>query len=234
MSNRVYNGVVIPPADLTPCGRLTASPESFYTSACAEADRLATAIGLHAGSAILDIGCGVGRLPIGLLATKHAFATYHGIDVDRTRVAWCDVNLAPQDHRLSFRFINVRNDRYNPHGAATLSLDIADSSIDIVYLYSVFSHLLQEDVENYLAIFRRILKPGGVCFTTMFVADGVPPCTENPPDFGPLQWAGRLHCVLYSRENWAAMLRAAGLAVSKTEPDVNIDGQTGYYLVHQS
>jgi SAM-dependent methyltransferase len=230
MENRFHQGTIIPPEDLTPCGRLTATPEQFYLSACQEADRLKNEMDLAEKSTILDIGCGAGRLPIGLLARQTPFLSYLGVDVDAKRIKWCNRNLKTKDNRLAFQFVDIKNDRYNPGGKDQFDLGIDGKKFDVIYLYSVFSHLMQGDVAKYLQIFRSVITDFGRCFVTMFVADNVPPCTENPPDFGVLQWQGRLHCVLYSRENWESMVRRAGLEITKIVPEVNIDGQTAYHL----
>ena len=181
-------------------------------------------------STILDIGCGAGRLPIGLLARQTPFLFYLGVDVDPARIKWCNKNLRTKDKRLAFQFVDIKNDRYNPAGKDQFDLGIGDKKFDVIYLYSVFSHLMQGDVEKYLESFRYTLTDCGRCFVTMFVADNVPPCTENPPDFGVLSWQGRLHCVLYNRENWERMVEQAGLEITNVIPEVNIDGQTAYYL----
>jgi SAM-dependent methyltransferase len=228
--NRRWRGMVIPPAVLTHCGRLTDTPEKFHASACAEADRLTQQLGLNASSRLLDIGCGAGRLAIGLLARNAAFNTYLGIDVSQVRIEWCQRNLSPRDRRLGFQYLNMRNARYNPQGDLTAGVELPRAGFDIIYLYSVFSHLLAADVQQYLQRIARALHERGRCFATAFVADGVPPVTENPAGFGPLQWSGPLHCVLYSRDAWHEMLRSAGLAIETTIPEINIDGQTGYVL----
>ena len=57
MKNRLHQGMIIPPSDLTPCGRLTATPEQFYLSACDEADRLKNEMDLAAESTILALRC---------------------------------------------------------------------------------------------------------------------------------------------------------------------------------
>jgi cyclopropane fatty-acyl-phospholipid synthase-like methyltransferase len=222
--------MIIPPSDLTPCGRLTATPEQFYSSACEEADRLKDEMKLTAESTILDIGCGAGRLPIGLLARQMSFQSYLGLDVDRKRITWCEENLAAKDKRLAFQFVDIKNERYNPAGKDRFNIGLSGKKFDIIYLYSVFSHLMQRDVEKYLNVFHDSLTVNGSCFVTMFVADNVPPCTENPADFGVLKWEGRLHCVLYSRTNWESMVRSAGLEITNIVQQVNIDGQTAYYL----
>jgi SAM-dependent methyltransferase len=230
LENRTWNGALIPPAPITPCGHLTDSAEKFYNSACEEADRLAADIGLNENTSVLDIGCGVGRLPIGLLARAAPFSFYLGVDVDKGRVDWCLNNLMPKDARLHFQFIDMHNARYNPNGGEKLNLALPPSCIDIVYIYSVFSHLIEPDAKEYLDVIARLLRPNGVCFLTMFVADNVPPVTENPKGFGPFDWVGPLHCVLYERSWWLRMTASSGLKVVSEIPMVNTDMQTGYLL----
>jgi len=232
--NRSWNDVLIPPAEITPCGHLTETAEKFYLSACEEADRLSADIGLNSETSIVDIGCGVGRLPIGIIARRAPFSHYLGIDVDSVRIAWCRKYLSAQDPRLHFQVMDMHNARYNPLGREPLKLDLPPSSIDIVYLYSVFSHLVEEDSIAYLSLIRRLLRrDGGVCFATAFVADGVPPVTENPANFGPFPWVGPLHCVLYERSHWLKLIELSGLQVFREVPLVNTDQQTGYYLARR-
>jgi SAM-dependent methyltransferase len=230
MTSRQWKGVLLPPASLTPCGRLTDTPENFYLSACQEADRLAREFGLSETSEILDIGCGVGRLAIGIKARGLAFGSYLGIDVSSKRIEWCVSNLAPTDNRLKFRFIDMKNERYNPSGRIGLNLSLPNDSVDVVYNYSVFTHLPEGDMREYLKLISDVLRPSGKCFVTMFVADGVPPVTHNPTNFAPIKWTGPLHCVLYERSYWLEILKAAGFEVVREEQEINIDGQTGYIL----
>ena len=39
----------------------------------------------------------------------------------------------------------------------------------LVILTSVFTHMLPDEVENYLKEIARVLKPGGLCFSTFFL-----------------------------------------------------------------
>jgi SAM-dependent methyltransferase len=232
MENRTWNGVVLPPRDLTPCGRLVDTPEKFYLSACEEADRLVSELIRDEHCHVLDIGCGAGRLAIGLRARDVKFERYVGVDVSRSMIDWCAQQLASIDPRLSFIHIDMRNARYNPAGEAGIkALDqLGDEAFDAVNLYSVFSHMAADDVRGYLAFIRRVLRRNGACFLTMFVADDVPPMTENPPGYGGLKWAGPLHCVLYDRQYLLTLLREAGLEIVKEIPEINIDGQTGFVI----
>jgi SAM-dependent methyltransferase len=221
---------LIPPAHITPCGHLTDTPEKFYRSACEDADRLTRDIGFTADTRILDIGCGVGRLPIGLLGRKLPFAFYLGTDVSKVRIDWCVDALSKADGRLHFQFLDIHNERYNPGGTAAPVIPLPPGSVDVVNLYSVFSHLLEADTRAYLAQIADVLRPGGQCFLTMFVGDNVPSVTENPADFAPLPWSGPLHCVRYNGGYWRQMVQDAGLSVLRDIPLINVDGQTAFYL----
>ncbi|MBJ7968179.1 class I SAM-dependent methyltransferase, partial [Bacillus cereus] len=43
---------------------------------------------------------------------------------------------------------------------------IRDNSLDIIFAYSVFSHLSEETAENWIKEFSRILRPGGIFIAT--------------------------------------------------------------------
>jgi ubiquinone/menaquinone biosynthesis C-methylase UbiE len=45
----------------------------------------------------------------------------------------------------------------------------AENFFDLVILTSVFTHMMPEDVDNYLSQIERVLKPGGKCFATFFI-----------------------------------------------------------------
>jgi SAM-dependent methyltransferase len=229
-ANREWHGAVIPPADIVPCGRLTRTAEKFFTTGCADADRLIRDAGLDPSSAILDIGCGAGRLPIGLLARDAPFASYLGVDVSQIRIDWCARNLSARDPRLRFQRIGMRNERYNPDGSAGLDLQVEPASFDVAFLYSVFSHMREPDVRAYLELIARALRPGGLCFVVMFTDSNVPPVTENPADFAPMEWRGPLHCVRYDDSYWRGMVEDAGLTILRRIPDFNPDSQTAFYL----
>ncbi len=228
--SRKWQGAVIPPAGIVPGARLKGSAEEFYTTACADADRLIRDAGLNPSSAILDIGCGAGRLPIGLLARDAPFSHYLGVDVSLPRISWCVQNLSANDARMQFRCIDMHNERYNRHGSPGLDLEVQPASFDVAFLYSVFSHMREPDVRAYLDLIARALRPGGLCFVVMFTDSDVPPVTENPTDFTPLNWRGPLHCVRYEISHWRAMVEEAGLTVLRQIPDFNRDGQTAFYL----
>jgi hypothetical protein len=75
-----------------------------------------------------------------------------------------------------------------------------------------------------------VLAPEGRCTVTAFVEEGIADWEENPADYGPLDWTGRLHCVLYERQFFESMLSDAGLVVEVFVHGDETDGQSLYAL----
>src|SRR5689334_6338182 len=109
----VYNNVTIPAKQYRLGGTSFHDDAYFLASAQSEAERLVTNFGLTRQSHILDIGCGVGRLAIGLISQLGGVAYYRGIDVNRTYIRWCETHIARRYPGFQFIHIDVRNLRYN-------------------------------------------------------------------------------------------------------------------------
>lgn len=223
-----HEGVRLPPPHLRFCGPEFQDDGYFLASARREALRLAAEAGLTSGSRVLDVGCGPGRLAIGLLDLPGGVAEYLGLDVHRPSIEWCRRNLGRANPAFLFHHLDVRNDRYNPGGsqpAGAVRLPAESGSHDVANLYSVFSHMLPSDVEGYLHELRRILSPGGALFFTAFVEAGVPEVSVNPPGY-VRSWGGPLHCVRYERGYLERMLDEAGFAVEKLAHGTETDRQS--------
>ena len=99
----------------------------------------------EAMKAILDFGCGCGRV------MRHWPADggpeVYGCDYNPSLVAWCAESLAPA--RVT------RNELAPP-------TPYVSESFDLVYALSVFSHLDESLQRDWLAEFRRLLRPGGL------------------------------------------------------------------------
>jgi SAM-dependent methyltransferase len=227
-----YGKHTLPAAHLRLCGTEFRDDGRFLESAREEAVRLVSHLGLNRDSELLDIGCGFGRLAIGILECVGEPERYCGIDVSEAAVAWCNRRIARAHPAFTFVRLDVMNERYNPGGkqsASTFHLPFPDSAFDIGYAYSVFSHMELADIDHYLAELHRVLRPGGRAFVTMFVADDVPDVTLNPAD-GDRGWHGPLHCVRFRRSFIEARMREAGFALDAVSIGTETDGQTGYYL----
>lgn len=227
------SGLPLPPVPLRAGGTHFRANRDFVAAARAEARRLIDTAGLDAGSRVLDLGCGAGRLAIGIVAELGAIRSYCGIDVGAPVVAWCERHLAPRAPCLEFRRVDVRNERYNPTGSEMgqgYRLPVGDASVDIVHAYSLFSHMVAADVVAYVGEVRRVLAAGGRAVVTAFVEDDVPAQTSNPAGYGPRTWRGALHCVLFERRFFDALLADAGLRTVDFRHGGETDGQSLYVL----
>ncbi len=131
-------------------------------------------------SRIVDIGSGCGKSAAALRDFQYADARfsghYYGFDIDRDQVEWCKRNF-PSSH-FTFTTVDGKNTLYPSSGNAlmegTRSLTVCeDGSIDFVFSQSLFSHLLEEDLEGYLKESYRVLRAGGTMCMTFFCLEDV-------------------------------------------------------------
>jgi len=182
---------------------------------------------------ILDVGCGAGRLAYGLIAAEAPIGRYEGVDVMAAPIDWCAQTISPGHDAYQFRTIDVYNERYNPAGAKVATdaaLPFDDGSFDLVYAFSVFSHMLTADVRAYLLEFARLLAARGVVMITAFVEDGVPDEAVNPVGYQEIAWGGALHCVRFSRAHVEKMIEGAGLRIGRFDHAAAEDGQSRLIL----
>ena len=230
----LHGSAVLPAKHLRYCGHKFKDDEYFLASAKAEAERLVKQTNLSRQSRILDLGCGVGRLPLGIIAKEFEIESYWGLDVDERSIRWCKKHIQPEHPNFQFLHTDVRSERYNPKGTkscTTFRLPFDDQSLDIIYSYSVFSHMLTEDVRIYTGEFKRVLAPSGSAFLTAFVEDNVPDVIENPVGY-KMAWNGVLHCVRYNGTFLSHVFTNAGLQISNFVYGQETDGQSAFYLAH--
>jgi ubiquinone/menaquinone biosynthesis C-methylase UbiE len=223
---------LLPPRKLRFCGNEFKDDAYYLKSAQLEARRLVERCGLKKESRVLDIGCGPGRLAIGIAAEVGPIASYTGLDVYQPAVDFCLQNLKPQHGWQDFVHLDLANDRYNPSGRvidAGVRLPVESGSVDVVNLYSVFSHMTYGDVVAYLAEMRRVLAAEGRVFMTAFIEENVPNFSINPPGYRE-EWEGALHCVRFEREFFADMLGEAGLKLVDWVHARETNGQSALYV----
>jgi SAM-dependent methyltransferase len=222
------SAAALPPRKYRMGGEHFKDDQAFIRTAVRDAKRLQKYAGLTADSALLDWGCGAGRLAVGIREHFGRIRDYHGVDVQPALIAWADEHLAGDGYR--FTCLDVSNARYNPDGSEHHTLGAEPVSIDVLYAYSVFSHMNDVDTPAYLRLIAEALKSGGFAFLTCFVEEGVSEWTENPDNYGPLTWQGRLHCTRFSRQHFESHIRAAGLTVDRFIYGLETDGQSLYVL----
>lgn len=131
-------------------------------------------------SNIVDIGCGCGRIAAILrdynLGEGFRFKGYYtGIDIDQEAIDWCREHFPPDYFSFIISGYNssVYTNDYNKNKLKEniLILPIQSESQDFVFSLSLFTHLLEIDVINYLEETYRILKKDGVTNMSFFSYD---------------------------------------------------------------
>jgi SAM-dependent methyltransferase len=123
---------------------------------------------------VLDVGCGVGRMAVAMAGYLDQGARYRGFDIVPEGIEWCRKTVTARYPNFEFRHADIYNEEYNPRGvlrAADFVFPYADGEFDFVFLTSVFTHMLPDDIKHYMAEIHRVLRPGGRCLITWFVLD---------------------------------------------------------------
>lgn len=158
----------LPPPELR---FMDASAEAMLRTADSLAQSLVEWGVMVPGATVLDIGCGYGRLAYGLLR-QGGLGRYVGLDILPRHIGWLQQNLLPVLPAGSeFRLTDVANGRYNPAGSvATDAVAFpAIAAPGAVVLFSVFTHMVADDITNYLRAIAAILAPGITGCATFFL-----------------------------------------------------------------
>src|SRR5437764_210623 len=99
---------------------------------------------------VLDFGCGCGRFLAGWVMRSSPMRL-RGCDYNPTLVQWCNEHIPGVEVR-----VNKLGEK----------IPFPDSSFDLVYLLSVFTHLTVAEQKRLIGEFRRILRPGGYVYVT--------------------------------------------------------------------
>lgn len=146
-------------------------------------DLLLTYASVTPDSRVLEIGCGCGRIAFAL-AEQLNDGNYVGMDVEKIALEGAKANLFLYKKGFKFDLLDVKNDAYNPEGkyaASEYIFPYSEKSFDVVFMISVFTHMLTDEVHNYTKEISRLLKPRGRCFLTSFLSD------DRNPQFFPFR-----------------------------------------------
>ncbi|MEM1379244.1 MAG: class I SAM-dependent methyltransferase [Pseudomonadota bacterium] len=146
-------GRPLPPASLMVSVSGEADWQAFLSTGKQHADILNACArdagtSFHKAEAILDFGCGCGRI-LRHLPPERA-AALHGCDINPQAIDWCTEHLPGQFEKTEL----------------TPPLPYSDRQFDLIYLVSVFTHLREKTQQRWAGELARITKPGGVVLLT--------------------------------------------------------------------
>jgi SAM-dependent methyltransferase len=132
-------------------------------------------------SDVVELGCGCGRIARALRDPPWDpwfHGTYVGVDIDCEMIEYCRSNFP--EGRFQFILSPHKSTVYSPQNsydapAATRSkLFIADEqSKDFIYSLSLYSHLLETEVIEYMEESYRLLRTNGIMYMTFFCIEHV-------------------------------------------------------------
>jgi len=124
---------------------------------------------------VLDFGCGCGRT-LRWLMESYPATHFYGADVYADAIDWCARNLPDG------AFVNSKPEP---------PLPFESSYFDVVYCFSVFTHLDERMQDMWLIEIKRILKPGGIVILTVHGDRAA--CTLDEEAAGILKGTGFVH-----------------------------------------
>jgi len=160
---------IIPPARMW---AMVGAATDFYAQGRAVFDFLVKHGRISAHSAVLDVGCGLGKTAIHFATYLQSPGFYEGFDVERPSIDWCVKAVGSRFPLIRFKHIDLFSEMYNRSSGADSAefvFPYASSTFDLVFLASVFTHMFEAQVDNYLHEIARVLKPGGVCISTYYL-----------------------------------------------------------------
>ncbi len=170
----LLRGMGIRDGELPPMRLVRVSPYSTFRQAGQEwVSKLREIGGLQSGEKVLDIGCGSGRVALALMDYLSEEGHYTGVDIRPDEIDWLQSNYSTKRPNFSFEFINVENSFYSvlsdQKQASKFEFPFASNFYDMIFLTSVFTHMLPASVDHYLKEIVRMLKPGGRCLISYFL-----------------------------------------------------------------
>jgi SAM-dependent methyltransferase len=130
--------------------------------------------GLQPDHKVLDVGCGIGRMAFPLTEYISAQGSYDGFDIVKSGIRWCRKNISNRFPNFRFLHTGLYNQLYNTgtkRSAIQFVFPYQDHSFDFIFLTSVFTHMMPDEVENYIIQISRVMKPGATALISFFLVN---------------------------------------------------------------
>jgi len=162
----------VPPRGYIYTGSPT-SAKNYIKQGVLQLELLKEEINLLPNDKILDIGSGVGRTAIALTTFLNKSGSYDGFDVVEKGIHWCNSGIGNDFSNFNFKYIPLSNDLYNTtkNSALDFVFPYKDGTFTKIFTFSVFTHMMLEEIQHYFMEIERVLTPEGLCFSTFFLYD---------------------------------------------------------------
>lgn len=152
---KLHPGFILPPWGISYDAYAGLNPQDYMNLGVFHAKKIASFLQKYSQKqkmVICDWGCGPMRVLRHLpefVGKKHTFI---GLDYNRETISWA---------KSSFPDIEFKLNNLNP------PLPLEDSSVDVIYCISVFTHLSEDVFKAYVSDIYRALKKGGILIATL-------------------------------------------------------------------
>jgi SAM-dependent methyltransferase len=144
--------------------------EYYYNLGKYQSENIIQWLSVKPEDKILDLGCGCGRIAIHFLNYLNEEGRYIGIDSNKELLSYCKDHITSACQNFQFQHADVYNGAYSPQGkikAQDFIFPLEDESMDIIILWSVFTHMYLTDIASYLKEIHRVLKKGGLVIASL-------------------------------------------------------------------
>ena len=155
---------------------------------------------------VLDVGCGV-RFTQAIINCDIPIKSYSGIDLHEPMIRYLQQHVT--DPRFTYRPWDVQNRMYNVAGSKLTreSRLPIPGDFDLIWLFSVFTHMDPDDADSLLAILRRHVRPAGWLLFSAFIDPEIEGFEDRNPDKPLLRafYGERLMRQLLGNNGWEVL-----------------------------
>lgn len=148
-------------------------PEAHFQEVGAEIVRWLRAFDLVGPDVtFLDVGCGCGRIAREL--AHESLRAYVGFDRHPEMIRWCQEEITTRTPHFRFHCFDIKSayGKLDGHAGSievpSFRFPFSDHEFDTCLVSSVFTHMPLAEIDHYLGELRRVLRPAGRVFLSLF------------------------------------------------------------------